>query len=155
MPRIVFRTLAIACAACLVIASEARADEPAKSARHPIARSAETSRSANPATSGWSSMFAIGVAGALAAFGVFAFLAKRTRDNPASANLRVVGRTNLSPRHVVYLLQVGDRTLILGTGGPGPPSLLGELKPGETLDAPSSSIPAPHVVPTARVGGVA
>ena len=41
--------------------------------------------------------------------------------------LRVVGRTSLSPKHSVYLLRVGDRVLIVGTGPQGPPSLLGEV----------------------------
>ncbi len=58
--------------------------------------------------------------------------------------MRVVGRTSLSARHTVYLLDVGGRVLIVGAGPQGAPTLLGEL-----TDAPSSSSssPAPALAP--------
>lgn len=53
------------------------------------------------------------------------YLPRAGTTGPAA--LRVVGRTSLSPRHTVYLLDVGGRVLIVGTGPQGAPSLLGEL----------------------------
>ena len=59
----------------------------------------------------------------------------RLRANVGAAGgLRVVGRAHLTGRHAVYLLRAGDRTLIVGVGAQGPPSLLGELD-AEALDA--------------------
>lgn len=73
---------------------------------------------------------------ALAVCGWASVAAKRYRPGgvAGAAGLRVVGRTSLSPRHTVYLLQAGDRVLIVGTGPQGPPSLLGEM-PGDTAPA--------------------
>jgi flagellar protein FliO/FliZ len=66
---------------------------------------------------------------ALAACGWASVAARRYRPGSVAgaAGLRVVGRTSLSPRHTVYLLQAGDRVLIVGTGPQGAPSLLSEL----------------------------
>ncbi|AGA31456.1 FliO/MopB family protein [Singulisphaera acidiphila] len=69
-----------------------------------------------------------GIALALALCGGISVASKRylpTRNGTSS--MRVVGRTVLSPKHSVYLLEVGERVLIIGTGGQGAPSLLGEL----------------------------
>jgi hypothetical protein len=75
-----------------------------------------------------------GVALALAGAGWASVAAKRfvpkTGAGAAELGLRVVGRTSLSPKHTVYLLQAGDRVLIVGTGNQGPPSLLGEMTSG-------------------------
>jgi hypothetical protein len=70
-----------------------------------------------------------GVALALAACGWASVAARRylPRAADGTAALRVVGRTSLSPKHTVYLLDVGGRVLIVGAGPQGPPSLLGEL----------------------------
>ena len=73
-----------------------------------------------------------GVALALAVGG-WASLASRRyspKTGAGATGLRVVGRTSLSPRHTVYLLQAGDRVLIVGTGPQGAPSLLGEMTGG-------------------------
>jgi hypothetical protein len=69
------------------------------------------------------------VALALAAVGWVSVASRRYLPSAggAPAALRVVGRTNLSPRHTVYLLDIGERVLIVGTGPQGAPSLLGEL----------------------------
>ena len=50
--------------------------------------------------------------------------------------MRVVGRTSLSPKHTVYLLDVGGRVLILGAGPQGAPTLLGELDRRRALAPP-------------------
>jgi hypothetical protein len=73
-----------------------------------------------------------GVALALAVAGWASVAAKRfvPKAGAGAVGLRVVGRTNLSPKHTVYLLQAGDRVLIVGTGHQGPPSLLGEMTGG-------------------------
>jgi flagellar protein FliO/FliZ len=90
----------------------------------------------------------VGIALALAAFGGISVAARRLRllpSRPEAGMLRVVGRTSLSPKHNVYLLQAGDRVLIVGTGPQGSPTLLGEM-PSE----------APVATPRAarlRVGG--
>jgi len=69
-----------------------------------------------------------GIALALAAVGGLSVASKRFLSPRNSANaLRVLGRTSLSPKHSVYLLEVGQRILIIGTGAQGAPSLLGEL----------------------------
>jgi Flagellar biosynthesis protein, FliO len=44
-----------------------------------------------------------------------------------SSPLKVVGRISLSPKHVVYLVQVGQRKLLIGTGPQGTPSLISEF----------------------------
>ena len=56
--------------------------------------------------------------------------------------MRVVGRTVLSPKHSVYLLEVGDRVLIVGTGAARAPSLLGELTDPVERDLLSTSRPS-------------
>ncbi|MFO0950601.1 MAG: flagellar biosynthetic protein FliO [Isosphaeraceae bacterium] len=42
-----------------------------------------------------------------------------SRPRALSATALVVGRTSLSPKHTVYLLQAGGRVLIVGTGPQG------------------------------------
>jgi flagellar biogenesis protein FliO len=39
-------------------------------------------------------------------------------------SLRVLARMPLEPRKALYLVRIGERTLLLGTGETGPPSLL-------------------------------
>jgi flagellar protein FliO/FliZ len=71
---------------------------------------------------------AVAITLALALLGLAGRAARRVRGlGPDEPALRVVGRTALSPRHVLYLVRAGDRTLIVGTGSGGPPTLLGEL----------------------------
>jgi hypothetical protein len=89
-----------------------------------------------------------GVALALAACGWVSVAARRARPLSGSrpgvgpSTLRVLGRTNLSPRHTVYLLEAGDRVLIVGTGPQGAPSLLGELTDAESLGRVDDATPA-------------
>jgi flagellar protein FliO/FliZ len=80
-----------------------------------------------------------GVAVALAVCGWLSVAAKRYRPGgvAGAAGLRVVGRTSLSPKHTVYLLQAGDRVLIVGTGPQGAPSLLGEMPTANEADSPA------------------
>ncbi len=66
---------------------------------------------------------------ALAAFGGVSLAVKRwgVPSVGEPALLRVVSRTSLSPRHSVYVVKVENRTLLIGTGPQGPPSILAEL----------------------------
>jgi flagellar protein FliO/FliZ len=90
-----------------------------------------------------------GVALALAVFGAVSLTSRRYLPKGHSGPLRVVGRTSLSPRHTVYLLQVGERVLLVGTGPQGAPSLLGELDDPADLERvlprPNPPVPAPAV----------
>ena len=78
-----------------------------------------------------------GIAVALAAVGGVVVAAKKLKPGSEAGPLKVLSRTSLSPRHSVYLLKVGDRVLIVGTGPQGAPSLLGEMDRDEdrTTDA--------------------
>ena len=71
---------------------------------------------------------------ALAGCGALAVAARRLKPGASAGSIRVVGRVGLSPRHSVYLLQVGGRTLVVGAGPQGPPALIAELD-----DLPSES----------------
>jgi hypothetical protein len=50
-----------------------------------------------------------------------------------------VGRVSLPPKHAVFLVKAGGRTLLIGTGPQGAPSLLGELDEDDEAAAPASS----------------
>ena len=96
-----------------------------------------------------------GVALALAVCGWVSLASRRyfPAARGAAVSLRVVGRTSLSPKQSVYLLQVGDRVLIVGAGGQGAPSLLGELDDPEALARLAPRPPAtPSVRPSLRPG---
>ena len=69
-----------------------------------------------------------GIAAALAVFGGASLASKRFLPARDSGPIRVVGRTAAPrPSSSDYLLRVGDRVLILGTGPQGAPSTLGEV----------------------------
>ena len=112
--------------------------QPSTSSRRPVARLVGASPSPRPAgaSSGgwWMGMAGTGLA--LAACGWASLAARRFLPNrpDRASSLRVVGRTSLSPKHTVYLLDVGGRVLIVGTGPQGAPSLLGEMLGEECLE---------------------
>jgi flagellar protein FliO/FliZ len=86
-----------------------------------------------------------GIALALALVGGISMASRRFLPQAGSGGfLGVVGRASLSPKHTVYLLRVGERVLILGTGPQGSPTLLGELTEPDDLQrfAPRRSGPA-------------
>jgi flagellar biogenesis protein FliO len=84
-----------------------------------------------------------------AAFFALRWLARRGALGSAvpgldpSLQVRVLARVALEPRKALYLVQVGERRLLLGTGEAGAPSLLLEL-------APDASKPAPAELPGRR-----
>ena len=92
-------------------------------------RTAATSSRTGPEGSAVWWFGSVGVALALAVVGWGSVAARRFLPRGASGPvpMRVVGRTSLSPKHTVYLLDVGGRVLILGAGPQGAPSLLGEM----------------------------
>jgi hypothetical protein len=93
-----------------------------------------------------------GVALALALCGWASVAARRylpKTSGGGTPGLRVVGRTSLSPKHTVYLLQVGERLLIVGAGPQGAPSLLGEVNdPEELARVAPRTVPTPTPHPT-------
>lgn len=125
-------------------------DSPAGPAREPFVGHARSSAAPGDGSTGWWAG-GVGVVAALAGFGGLGLVSKRLGLVPgghaaAPGGLKVIGRTSLSPRHSVYLLQAGDRVLIVGTGSQGAPSLLGELDPAVKPRTASPSIDL-------RVGG--
>jgi hypothetical protein len=78
-----------------------------------------------------------GLALALAAIGAICTLARKRWPGDSSRLLRVVGKVSLSPRHSIYLVQAGQRVLLIGTGAGGTPALLGELSAADVLPAPA------------------
>jgi hypothetical protein len=92
-----------------------------------------------------------GVALALAVCGWASVAARKYVHKPGShlPALRVVGRTSLSPRHTIYLLEAGDRVLLVGTGPQGAPSLLGELTDADAL---ARLVPRSGPTPSEPVG---
>lgn len=104
--------------------------EPATEARRPFpARgSSAGSRAGSPEGSGGWWLGTAGIALGLALCGGISVASKRyLPPRPGTGSLRVIGRASLSPRQAVYLLEVGERILIVGAGAQGPPALLGEL----------------------------
>lgn len=137
MPRTIPSGWAVgALALVLAISTPSLADEPKDGglAHHPTSRRDASSRGASnsSASSGGFWISTAGIALALAAFGAISLGARKMRPGGADAGpLKVIGRASLSPRQTVYLLRAGDRVLILGSGGQGPPTLLGEMMPDE------------------------
>ena len=73
---------------------------------------------------------------------------RRFLPQATGAKMQVVGRVSLSPKHAVYLLRVGQRVLVVGTGPQGAPALISEMDelaeieppapPGDNHEAPTS-----------------
>lgn len=51
--------------------------------------------------------------------------------------VRVIERTPLDGRRSLYLVEVGERVLLIGAGDGGAPSVLAELDPAELPPAPA------------------
>lgn len=109
---------------------------------YPISRSSTTASPGSTASSSSSGFWLStgGVVVALAAFGFVSLGARKLRPGPenGSIDVKIIGRASLSPRQSVVLLRAGNRVLIVGAGGQGPPSLLGELIDNEETLASSS-----------------
>ncbi len=69
----------------------------------------------------------VGLTLILAACGGLIAAGRRFLPQGAGAGMHVVGRVSLSHKHAVYMLQVGRRTLLVGVGPQGAPSLITEV----------------------------
>ncbi len=79
----------------------------------------------------------------LGAAGVLCIAARRQAEGATGSRLKVVGRVALPPKHAVFLVKAGGRTLLIGAGPQGAPSLLGELDDEEASLLVSTGTPAP------------
>jgi hypothetical protein len=143
--RLILTTLALTlgfAAACP--AQDAGADDRAKSPRT-IAGERSKKASQAPVSQAWwlgttVMILALGGAGAVCA------AARKQCGAGATVKLQVVGRVQLPPRHAVYAVKAGGRTLLIGTGPQGGPTLLGELD-DELAEAPAVAVVAPAPSP--------
>lgn len=138
--------------------SSARADDALARRPFPSRESASRPGGSNAAaapgagSSGWW-LGTVGVAIGLAVCGWASVAARRWPGRAAASGatgIRVLGRTSLSPKHSVYLVEVGRRVLILGAGPQGAPSLLGELSPTDNPPEPVAVAAAVAARPTSH-----
>lgn len=109
---------------------------------HPLPRSDAAARSgSSPSGSWW--FGPTGVVLALAAFGGLSYALRRPAAGGSVDSLQVIGRVAVAPRQSVVLLRAGDRVLLLGVGGQGPPSLLGELEEEPLASVAPAPAPSP------------
>lgn len=144
--RLILMTLVLTLgAAAASPAQDAGADDRAKGSRT-VAGERAKKASTGPASQAWwlgtiVMILALGGAGAVCA------AARKQCSAGATVKLQVVGRVQLPPRHAVYAVKAGGRTLLIGTGPQGGPTFLGELddEPAEAA-APVAvaSTPPPH-----------
>jgi flagellar biogenesis protein FliO len=104
--------------------SEPREDAPRASRAAMFRR---LSNGARPGGSDSWSLVMIGIALALTVCGGIIAAGRRFLPQRAGVGMEVVGRVSLSPKHAVYLLRVGRRVLLVGSGPQGSPSLISEL----------------------------
>jgi hypothetical protein len=116
--------------------------------RSPFAPGIESSGrpSGSAASAGWW-LSSAGIALVLAACGAVCVASRRYWAQPSSGPVHVVGRVSLSPRHSIYVVRAGRRTLLIGTGAQGAPSLLGELGEDECSDGPTSGASGRRTAP--------
>jgi hypothetical protein len=153
MPRTTLGKGAIACALALSFAADLRADD-GKAARHAMPGTSPRGATRSAGASGGFWLGTAGIAVALAAFGALSLGARTWRPGGDPGPLKVIGRASLTPRQSVFLLRAGERVFLVGAGGQGPPSLLGELSEDEVLTAIPAA-PARRAVAPIRIGGAA
>jgi hypothetical protein len=85
------------------------------------------SKAARPGGSDVWSLAMIGITLALAVCGGLIAAGRRFLPQGAGGGVKVIGRVSLSPKHSVYLLEVGRRRLLVGAGPQGAPALISEL----------------------------
>ena len=132
---------------CAVGADEVSSFSPTADGRQriiPHQKIGKTPTTTSTSSGGWW-LGSAGIALALAIFGGISLASRKYLPKSETSPLRVIGRTSLSPKHTVYLLKVGEKTLIIGTGPQGSPTLLGEMEPDLTFTK----------MPRIRVGGEA
>ncbi len=77
---------------------------------------------------GWSSLIIL--LGGCAVLMAAGQLAKRWKPGSALASAQIIGRVPLSPKHTLFVVEIGDRRLLVGAGPQGPPALITELDAG-------------------------
>jgi Flagellar biosynthesis protein, FliO len=113
-----------------------------------------------PGSGGWW-LGSVGITLVLAVCGAICVAARGYWPQKSAGSLQVVGRVSLSSRHSIFLVRVGERVLLIGTGSQGAPSLLGELTEAEhaldsddparrPLYSPEARTARPFEVTTAR-----
>jgi flagellar biogenesis protein FliO len=70
----------------------------------------------------------------LAICGAACAAARKYWPQNSTGMVRVVGRVSLSPRQSIFLVRAGRRVILIGAGGQGAPTLLGELSETEQTD---------------------
>jgi Flagellar biosynthesis protein, FliO len=95
------------------------------------------SRAARPGGSDTWSLATIGITLALAVCGGIIAAGRRYLPQGAGGGVKVIGRVSLSPKHSVYLLEVGRRRLLVGAGPQGAPALISELDDFAEIEANS------------------
>lgn len=120
--------------------ASAPADDAAKASRPTVASKRARASSLATGSQGWwlGTAFMLLVLGGA---GVVCIAARRQGAGGPSIKLQVVGRVALPPKHAVFAVRAGGRTLLIGAGPQGAPTLLGELEDEPVEDAPP---PASH-----------
>ena len=95
------------------------------------------SKVARPGGSDTWSLATIGITLALAVCGGIIAAGRRFLPQGAGGGVKVIGRVSLSPKHSVYLLEVGRRRLLVGAGPQGAPALISDLDDFAEIEANS------------------
>jgi flagellar biogenesis protein FliO len=126
---------------------------------HGVRTSDEPARS--PLAAGWW-MGSTAIALALAICGAACVAARKYWPQNSTGLVHVVGRVSLSPRQSIFLVRAGRRVILVGAGGQGAPTLLGELteteqteNEDEAADPDPSSSPGLLASPVGRRTGAA
>ncbi len=100
----------------------------------------------SPVAGWWMGSTAIALA--LAICGATYAAARRYWPQNSTGMVRVIGRVSLSPRQSIFLVRAGRRVILIGAGGQGAPTLLGELSESEqTDDQYETTDPEPSAFP--------
>jgi len=121
-------------------AQEAPAADAVRAKRETIA-SRQSRSTLAPASQAWWLGTAVMIL-ALGGAGAVCIAARRRTEGGPTVRLQVVGRVLLPPKHAVFAVKAGGRTLLIGVGPQGAPSLVGELDPeDEPAAEPKPSVP--------------
>jgi flagellar protein FliO/FliZ len=116
----------LAIGAVVLDAAPAHADAPAtqEASKKGLIHRSRTPRPESLDSSWWGM---VGITLALAVCGGTYAACRRFLPQSAAGAVCVVSRVSLSPKHSVYMLRIGRRVLLVGTGPQGAPSLIAEL----------------------------
>jgi flagellar protein FliO/FliZ len=104
------------------------------------ANSAEKEEGSASSRSWW--LGSTGIALVLAVCGAICLAARKYRPHDSAGLVQVVGRISLTSRHSIFVVRVGRRSLLIGTGAQGSPTLLGELTEADQAGTSADSAPA-------------